>query len=640
MASRKRTNTPGAAEQALRSVKNAAKAGSYKVSQKSKESQSYDEIVRSVVQEIRAAQADSGNYSRALLSQSIDNILDRVVYELDERESSQSFTDDQLDAIKEQVSEAMSEQSLTKDDMEALKEGVASVVQTLSEQSSSGESSAQSSSPESASSEEAAEEEAPIDEESSGLTYADKAVQSADDEQLDAKAGATSATKYRDSKVAQNFAVLQNYVDEQFRLMEANIGQMTTFGGVKAFFAAGFEQIQAGIVRLSGGIASFTKGTVSRLVGLTKAVGGGVFSGIAKTVSGLAKGMGAVLGGIKGLGSRIGGAIASPFKAMGGFFSGLFGRKKPKSDEKKEAKKQALRDKMMDVIMKVVDKIWNFVEPVLDWLAGAIKKFVIIPITLIAIKIGLIIVGVVALGVLAYLAISWVVEKVKKFWNYVVSGEMWDDIMGALTKAWEWLKDFGKWLWDLTCNVFKYVFWGVWVDIGKWIWDKLCEFGQWLYDKYIFPYVIEPFRKYVWEPLKKLWNEKVWPVIRPFVESVQNLVQRIKDVWKNFNWDENKSFFENLKCIASIVTDAVLDWWNSSPFKTFYETYLEPFVNDIRAFVGRITQAFSEWDTNKSIWENLKNIGGIIRESIKEWWEDSTIKKYYDKYIRPVVEKV
>jgi hypothetical protein len=37
------------------------------------------------------------------------------------------------------------------------------------------------------------------------------------------------------------------------------------------------------------------------------------------------------------------------------------------------------------------------------------------------------------------------------------------------------------------------------------------------------------------------------------------------------------------------VTDAVLDWWNSSPFKTFYETYLEPFVNDIRAFVGRIT---------------------------------------------------
>lgn len=96
MASRKRNNIPGAAEQPLRSVKGRAKAGQYKVASKGKEAESYNEIIRSVVQEIRAAQADSGNYSRDLLSKSIDNILDRVVYEMDSREKSQEFTDAQL----------------------------------------------------------------------------------------------------------------------------------------------------------------------------------------------------------------------------------------------------------------------------------------------------------------------------------------------------------------------------------------------------------------------------------------------------------------------------------------------------------------------------------------------------------------
>lgn len=209
MASRKRTNTPGAAEQALRSVRNAAKAGQYKVSQKSKDSQSYDEIVRSVVQEIRAAQADSGNYSRALLSQSIDNILDRVVYELDERESSQSFTDDQLDAIRELVSEAISERSLSREDMAALKDDVAEVARSLAGEAASGASpSSQGEAQPESGADEAVEEPFVEDDGGSGLTYADKAVESADDEQLDAKPGATSATRYRDSKVAQNFAVL------------------------------------------------------------------------------------------------------------------------------------------------------------------------------------------------------------------------------------------------------------------------------------------------------------------------------------------------------------------------------------------------------------------------------------------------
>jgi len=92
--------------------------------------------------------------------------------------------------------------------------------------------------------------------------------------------------------------------------------------------------------------------------------------------------------------------------------------------------------------------------------------------------------------------------------------------------------------------------------------------------------------------------------------------------------------------LASIVKDAVLNWWNESPFKTFYEEHLKKFVDDIKAFVERIKNAFAQWDTNKSIWENLKNIGGIIKDSIKEWWEKSSIKVAYDTYIKPIVDKI
>ncbi len=60
-----------------------------------------------------------------------------------------------------------------------------------------------------------------------------------------------------------------------------------------------------------------------------------------------------------------------------------------------------------------------------------------------------------------------------------------------------------------------------------------------------------------------------------------NLKNRLVAIWQKFQWDENKSFFENLKCLASIVKDAVLDWWNTSPFKTFYETYLDPIIKSV-----------------------------------------------------------
>ena len=100
-----------------------------------------------------------------------------------------------------------------------------------------------------------------------------------------------------------------------------------------------------------------------------------------------------------------------------------------------------------------------------------------------------------------------------------------------------------------------------------------------MYKKFIFPYAVKPI---LW--LREKLTTFLIPImqkLQPFIESAQNLFDRIKSIWANFKWDENKSFFDNLKCLASIVKDAVLDWWNTSPFKTFYETYLDPIIKSV-----------------------------------------------------------
>jgi len=254
--------------------------------------------------------------------------------------------------------------------------------------------------------------------------------------------------------------------------------------------SAGFGKIMSGVGGFAKMTAKLAKNTFGRVAGISKAIGGGVMSGISKAISGLRRGIGSVMGGIKGLGSKVGAALSSPFKAIGGFFSKLNPFSRSKKEDKAAKKKEALREKLFAFMGKILDKIWKLVEPFIGWVSKVLKTYVIIPVTLIALKIGLIIAGIVALGVLAYIAVKWVVAKVKKFWNYIVSGEMWEDIKESLVSAWEWLKDFGSWLWDIICDGVKYIFCDMWVDLGKWIWDKLCEFGKWLYDKYIDPYVI------------------------------------------------------------------------------------------------------------------------------------------------------
>lgn len=125
---------------------------------------------------------------------------------------------------------------------------------------------------------------------------------------------------------------------------------------------------------------------------------------------------------------------------------------------------------------------------------------------------------------------------------------------------------------DLPIMVVKALF----VDLPLWIWDKLCEFGKWFYDNYIDKYLVQPFMKYVWNPLKELWENKVWPMIEPFVKSLSELKDKIVQAFSA--WDTNKSIWENLKNISGIIVDAVVEWWDKSPFKEFYEKYLEPHI--------------------------------------------------------------
>lgn len=472
--------------------------------------------------------------------------------------------------------------------------------------------------------------------EQSGTTYSSKEVSSTADEE---------SGDYRDSTVAANFSTLQQFVESQVNMLNENIKSIPGgigFGKIGKLLGAGFTGVLSATKKLGSKIGSLAKGTFSKLASVTKIIGGGILKGIGKTLSGIAggvasigkgigklgsgifKGFGKIGSAVKGFGAKVGGAIAHPFKAIGGFF-------KNRKKDKAEAKKEKLREKFMNFMMKAFEKLWDFLEPILSKLK-IFMLIALVPILTTAAAVIAIIAGLVAIVVGAWILWNIIKKKALQFWNYIVSGEMLDDIIAGLKKAWDWLCDFGKWLWDLTIDALKYIFVDVWVDLGKWLWKKLCEFGNWLYNKWIYPYIVQPINDHIIKPLRELWENKIKPIVQPFIDSLTNLKNRLVSIWQKFQWDENKSFFENLKCLASIVKDAVLDWWNTSPFKTFYETYLDPIIKSVQDLIQRIKNIWNNfnWDENKSFLENLKAFWDECWSAIKSWWEGSTIKKYWD----------
>lgn len=137
---------------------------------------------------------------------------------------------------------------------------------------------------------------------------------------------------------------------------------------------------------------------------------------------GTSKVFGAIGGVTKFLGKGVFGAIASPFKKIGGFFSSLNPFKKK---DKKEDKKQKLKDRIMEKISKVIEKMWKVIEPLVDKVVAfmAVMFFsVVIPVALIAAKVLLIVGTLVLIGIGLYLAYKWIKVKAKWLWNYITSG--------------------------------------------------------------------------------------------------------------------------------------------------------------------------------------------------------------------------
>ena len=436
---------------------------------------------------------------------------------------------------------------------------------------------------------------------------------------------------YQDSKPSQNFLTLQNFVDGQFDDLNKKLKNIPGQSGILSRISSKIGSVFRGLGRLTKGVMGGISNIMKKTIGVFGVVGS------------IASGIKHIGSGIKSIGSKVGGAIMSPFKKVGGFIKSLNPFKK--SEEKAAERKKNAKEKIFDFMAKVLDKIWKVIEPFVNkvgFFMGIISKFVIIPIAIIMTKILLIVGAIIALGVAAYLVYSWVKEKISKFWDYLTSGEMLDDIIKGLKAAWEWLVDFGKWLWDITVKALKYIFWDMWIDLGKWIWKKLCEFGNWLYDNYIYKYLIKPFKEYIWEPIKKLWNETVWPMLEPFVDSLMNLYEKIKTAFSA--WDTNKSIWENLKNISGIIKDSVMEWWENSPFKEFYDKYLDPIVKSLGNLVNRIKTIWNnfKWDENKSFLENLKGFASTIVQAVKDWWNDpeNPIKATYNKYIKPIVDKI
>ena len=439
------------------------------------------------------------------------------------------------------------------------------------------------------------------------------------------------AGEFKDSTPAKNFFTLQTFVQHQFDILNENLknipGQSGMFSKMKAFMSQGF----LGIMKK---VTSFGKSTIGA---------------IASKVGSIGKGMKPILAGIGYIGKKVGGALASPFKKIGNIFS-KFNFTKTKNAIK-DAIKQKIRDKLLSAIEKILNKLWKIVEPFVSMVTKFIWmaiKTIVIPIAIIMAKVLLITAAITLLGVGLYLAYRWIKKKIAAFWEYIVSGELWKDIKDWLSKIWNWylnylklmfidipkwvgaqIARFAEWVWDKIC------------DFGNWIWDKLCEFGAWLYDNYIDKYIVKPFKQYIWEPIKKLWNQEVWPVIAPFIQSLTELKDKIMKAFSA--WDTNKSIWDNLKNMTSIIKDAVVEWWDTSPFKTLWDQSVWPmikmFINELTKLKDTLLGVFKGWDTNKPFLENLVGLGTAIVSAVKQWWTESELKKLYDRHIQPLIDK-
>lgn len=511
------------------------------------------------------------------------------------------------------------------------------------------------------------------------LTYENKNVEDLKD---------VKSTDYKDSTNAKNFSTLEDKLSQKFDATNSNIAaiekrinkqfeqindklssmaNISLFGTIISFLGTGAGGIMGLLTKATSGIFKLSKTIVSPVLKLGKLVSSGIFVGISKSIglvlgsiaaigagisflkNGIVNGFKKIGSGIANFGKKVGNVIASPFRAIGKIFT----RNK---DDIRARKKEMLREKIQERMNKVIDKIVDMLEPFIS-MVGIFVKMAIVPILTTFAYIVTLVAAFALLGVGLYLAYKWVKEKI---WPYISAAIDW--IKEWAGKIWGWLTTFWDWIvaaYDWTKNFIGQIWDGIkafftkdfWIDVGKQIWEgikgfgqsiadgynkvndwiseKFAQFGNWIYDK-----VIAPAKKWINQkivgPIKNFYKDHIEPTIGPFVDSVKEFINRIRNAFSV--WDTTKSVWENLKNIGSIVKDSVKEWWETSPFKPIVDAFIE----DIKGFISVIKNAFSAWDPNISVWDNMKNIGSIIVGSVKEWWETSTLKEWVDKIVNKI----
>ena len=674
--SRRVPNINGAANSYLKAASKKDGAASQFSAAAKSAPKAQQQLVQNVLNAVRAAITDSDVYQMDLDSRTADVVLGRIASLLDEVKD--KFVATELAEAKEEILDeirGLSIESILKNfllsqiaelfDDDAKKEDIEDLKKFIQDELAKVSNTREiPSSEDEIPNNQQKQKETPDDD--SGQTFKDKEADSLKDE---------SEGEYKDSTIAANFAMLQNVIQQQIDQLNQNIAAIPGgigLGNVGKMIGVGIKRTLGAVGKLGNKIGSFAKRSLAGIANVSKFLAGGAFKGIAKTLGfikngigkvgkflvggafkgitktlgfikngigkvgslvgkvagGIGKGFKAIGAGIKGIGSKVGGAILHPFKAIGGFFSR---RKKDKTAERKEN----MREKFMNFITGMVEKIWNFVEPILMKLK-IFMLVALVPILTTALTVLAIIAAVTLVVVALVMAYMWVknklIPKIKALWDKVVTKlkQWWTITKAWFVGLWEGFKEGLKAIWDGIVYIvsFKWL-----VDFGKWIWKKLVEFGRWLYIEFIYPWIVAPI-----ELLRNklaAWLTPIMNKLQPFIESAQNLFARLKSIWQKFQWDENKSFFENLKCLASIVKDAVLDWWNTSPFKTFYETYLDPIIKSIQDLIGRIKSIWVNfnWDENKSFVDNLMSFWNNVKTAIQDWWKSSPIKVYWDKLV-------
>ena len=83
-------------------------------------------------------------------------------------------------------------------------------------------------------------------------------------------------------------------------------------------------------------------------------------------------------------------------------------------------------------------------------------------------------------------------------------------------------------------------------------------------------------------------------------------MERIKDIWAKFQWDENKSFVDNLRALGGILKDGIVEWWKDpdNPIKGFYDEHIAPIIEKISEIVAPIIEKVKE------VWNSIKEKAG------------------------------